>query len=179
MLKHGYCLLLWCKNYMDFSLEIQYLKVILLKELLNDLNVKANVEVWGKSLLTINGNLDGNVTLDRDASVDSNILGDGKIKGKIITNPGKYRFMFRYNIGTSEQIMKYDQITVYLDENKTYTVKEILEALDFLGKEGYKFDGWSKVSENSPVDYTMETMLEAENGTTLYAVWSKQEEAND
>ena len=46
-------------------------------------------------------------------------------------------------------------------------------------REGYKFDGWSKVSENSPVDYTMETMLEAENGTTLYAVWSKQEEANN
>ena len=120
-------------------------------------NVKANVEVWGKSLLTINGNLDGNVTLDRDAKVDSNILGDGEIKGKTITNPGKYRFMFRYNIGTSEQTMKYDQKTVYLDENKTYTVKEILEALDFLGKEGYKFEYYSDTALTTPWDFTLTT----------------------
>ena len=42
-------------------------------------------------------------------------------------------------------------------------------------KEGYDFAGWATSKDGEPV-YTMETLLEVENGTTLYAVWTEKAE---
>ena len=41
-------------------------------------------------------------------------------------------------------------------------------------REGYEFAGWATSKNGEPV-YTMETLLEVENGTTLYAVWNEVE----
>lgn len=40
---------------------------------------------------------------------------------------------------------------------------------------GYEFAGWATSKDGEPV-YTMETLLEVENGTTLYAVWTEKAE---
>ena len=40
-------------------------------------------------------------------------------------------------------------------------------------REGYEFKGWAtSADKDAPVAYTMETLMTAENGTTLYAVWA-------
>lgn len=126
--------------------------------------VDGNIEVWYNSLLTIDGELNGNVTLDRDTPT-TNILGDGVIDGEIISNVGKYQLLFRYNYGTANQIMKYDQLIVYLDENKTYTEQEVLEALNFLGKDNYKFEYYTDAAYTQPWDFTLSS------NETVYGKW--------
>ena len=42
-------------------------------------------------------------------------------------------------------------------------------------RDGYEFAGWATSKDGEPV-YTMETLLEVENGTTLYAVWTEKAE---
>jgi uncharacterized repeat protein (TIGR02543 family) len=39
---------------------------------------------------------------------------------------------------------------------------------------GYDFAGWSIVEGGKTADYTMETLTQAPNGTTLYAVWTEK-----
>ncbi len=46
-------------------------------------------------------------------------------------------------------------------------------------KEGFEFAGWTTVEGGTTAEYTMETMLEVENGTTLYTVWKPKAETNE
>ena len=116
--------------------------------------VIGNIDVRDNSLLTLDGELEGNVTLDRN-TLTTNILGEGKVIGETISKTGYYLLSFRYNYGSTKQVMNYDQVVIYLEENKTYTEKEILEALQFIGKDNYKFEYYTDAAYTQPWDFTL------------------------
>ena len=73
-----------------------------------------------------------------------------------------------------------------LSEDKTYVVSftksaasitddRAVNGMNAPTRAGFAFDGWATV-EGGSVAYTMEDIMSAPNGTTLYAVWSPKAE---
>jgi len=42
---------------------------------------------------------------------------------------------------------------------------------------GYVFDGWSTVKDATRAEYTADNVTEVADGTVLYSVWSRADEA--
>lgn len=56
----------------------------------------------------------------------------------------------------------------------TLTNTSVVNGMAAPTKAGYDFLGWTSVQGGTTAEYTMETVAEAANGTTLYAVWAEK-----
>lgn len=70
-----------------------------------------------------------------------------------------------------------DYVVSFTKAEGSISYKNESNTLSMPLRDGYVFDGWSTAKDATRAEYTVESVTEAEDGTVLYSVWSRADEA--
>lgn len=117
--------------------------------------VNGNINMLNGTQLTVNGTLNGDINTDRETSKENIIISQtGKVNGNVTYNTNSYRVNIRYYDEDEDQIVGYSQVVLFLEENKTYTEKE-LYLLHLIGGEKEKLQYYTDSAMTKPWDFTV------------------------